>query len=99
MMRMCVQEFMSDQAATLAKVADYCSATNLSRAVDPYVYSYDQTRQFLYCRNHKVRHPPVKQSYYHVNPAGCLLHHDGNIQDSPLRSSKRRVRLETFRQF
>ena len=35
---MCVQEFMSDQAATLAKVADYCSATNLSRAVDPYVY-------------------------------------------------------------
>ena len=53
-MRLCVQEFMSDQAATLAKVSDYCSATNLSRAVDPYVYSYDKSRQFLYCRNHKV---------------------------------------------
>ena len=56
MMRLCVQEFMSDQAATLANVSDYCSATNLSRAVDPYVYSYDQSRQFLYCRNHKVSH-------------------------------------------
>ena len=45
---------MKDQSVTMRRVHEYCAATNLSRQLHPYLYSYDANTGFLFCRNHKA---------------------------------------------
>ena len=48
------QDFLNDQARTMSRVARYCEQAKLSRPVNAYLYTYDSSRDFLVCRNHKV---------------------------------------------
>ena len=48
-------DFWKDQSRTKSGVVKYCTENpQLRRPPYPYMYSYDETTNFLYCRNHKV---------------------------------------------